>query len=261
MNRTITPLDADRLRASVADARIAIDVLAETDSTNAWLLRLAPNAAHRHAGFAEAQQAGRGRLGRAWRAQTGRHLLLSFGWHFASMPAPGLSLAAGVAVRQVLERAGVADAMLKWPNDIYWRGRKLAGVLVETRVAGDGVCAAIGVGVNVAFGDGEEGAIGVPAADLCSIVGHVPDRNQVGAELVSALHACCETFATDGFDAFRDDWDRYNAHAGQRVRILDGNDSCEGQVLGITANGALRLLLGEGREREFRAGDVSLRTF
>lgn len=259
MSAAIAPLDAGRLRASVADSRIALDVLAEADSTNAWLLRLAPDAAHRRAVFAEGQHAGRGRLGRAWRAQPGRHLLLSFGWHFAAMPAPGLSLAAGVAVRQGLKSTGVPDAMLKWPNDVHWHARKLAGILVETRVAGDGVCVAIGVGVNVAFGDGEESAIGVPAVDLCSILGHVPDRNELGARLVNALHACCETFAADGFDAFRDDWDRYNAHAGQRVRILEGDDSCEGQVLGIAANGALRLWLGEGRERVFHAGDVSLR--
>lgn len=263
MNAAIAPLDADRLRASVADSRIAIDVLAETDSTNAWLLRLAPDAAHRHAVFAEGQHTGRGRLGRTWHAQPGRHLLLSFGWYFAAMPTPGLSLAAGVAVRRALESRGVKDAMLKWPNDLYWRGRKLGGILVETRASmrtpGDRLLAVIGVGVNVAFGDGEERMIGVPAVDLRSIVGHVADRSDVGGQLVNALHACCETFAANGFDAFRDDWDRYNAHAGQRVRILDGNDRCEGQVLGIAANGALRLRLGEGRERVFHAGDVSLR--
>lgn len=259
MNTAIAPLDANRLRASVAAAGIAVDVLAETGSTNAWLLRLAPEAAHRRAVLAEAQQAGRGRLGRAWRAQPGRHILLSFGWQFAAMPTPGLSLAAGVAVRRALESVGVTDAMLKWPNDVCWRGRKLAGILVETRVAGDRLLAVIGVGVNVAFGDGEESAISVPAVDLRSILGHVPDRNDVGARLVNALHACCETFAMEGFDAFRDDWDRHNANAGQRVRITDGDDSCEGQVLGITANGALRLRLGEGRERIFHAGDVSLR--
>jgi BirA family biotin operon repressor/biotin-[acetyl-CoA-carboxylase] ligase len=259
MNTAIAPLDANRLRSLVADAGIAVDVLAETASTNIWLLRLAPDVAHRRAVFAEAQQAGRGRLGRAWRAQPGRHILLSFGWRFAALPTPGLSLAAGVAVRRALESGGVSDAMLKWPNDVCWRGRKLAGILVETRAAGDRLLAVIGVGVNVAFGDGEESAIGVPAVDLRSILGHLPDRNEVGARLVNALHACCETFSTEGFDAFRDDWDRHNAHAGQRVHVTDGDDGCEGQVLGVTADGSLRLRLAEGIQRVFHAGDVSLR--
>jgi BirA family biotin operon repressor/biotin-[acetyl-CoA-carboxylase] ligase len=259
MNVPLVPLESARLRECIADAGIAVDVLGETDSTNAWLLRLAPATAHRRAVFAEAQTAGRGRLGRSWRARAGRHLLLTIGWRFDAMPPPGLSLAAGVAVRRAIEASGVADATLKWPNDVFWHGRKLAGILIETRVAGDGVLAAIGAGINVALDDDEYREIDAAAVDLRAALGRLPDRNAVGAQIVRALDSCCEAFATSGFDVFRDEWNRHDANAGYRVRVMDGTGDCEGLALGVTADGALRLRVAGGQEQIFHAGDVSLR--
>lgn len=107
------------------------------DSTNerAFASLAAGDARHLDAHLAFAQSAGRGRLGRTWHSPPGEGLYLSLvllppapGW-----PAPALAMAAGLAVRDFALAAGVADARLKWPNDVLVRGAKLAGLLVEAR--------------------------------------------------------------------------------------------------------------------------------
>jgi BirA family biotin operon repressor/biotin-[acetyl-CoA-carboxylase] ligase len=107
------------------------------DSTNerAFAALAAGAARHFDAHLAHTQQAGRGRLGRGWHSPPGAGLYLSVvllppapGWS-----APALSMAAGLAARDLALAVGVADARLKWPNDVLVRGAKLCGLLVESR--------------------------------------------------------------------------------------------------------------------------------
>ena len=95
---------------------------------------------------ADHQTAGRGRLGRAWEAPPGTALLFSI---LLKPPperhAPELSLVAGVAVADALERALGLSVQIKWPNDVMLRRKKIAGCLAEAR---DGAVV-LGIGVNV----------------------------------------------------------------------------------------------------------------
>jgi BirA family transcriptional regulator, biotin operon repressor / biotin---[acetyl-CoA-carboxylase] ligase len=113
-----------------------------TDSTNMRARELAAaGAPHGTLVTAAEQSAGRGRQGRTWTAPPGRTLLCSVVVHG---PPPLVSLLAGVATAQAIGPA----ARLKWPNDVYVDGRKVAGILVEGRPQeGWGV---VGIGVNVA---------------------------------------------------------------------------------------------------------------
>jgi BirA family biotin operon repressor/biotin-[acetyl-CoA-carboxylase] ligase len=127
-----------------------VEVLEQVDSTNSELMRRA------RAGrlepvllVAEHQTAGRGRLGRQWlscddeRSQTA--LTFSVGLSLSPTDWSGLSLAVGVSVAQSLH----PDLRLKWPNDIWLRDRKLAGILIETASFGDVRYAVVGVGINI----------------------------------------------------------------------------------------------------------------
>ena len=93
---------------------------------------------------AREQTAGRGRQGRQWTAPAGRALLCSL---VIRDPPPLLTLAAGVAVAEVVE----PEAAIKWPNDVLLGGRKVAGILVEGRPQ-EG-WAVLGIGLNVALRD------------------------------------------------------------------------------------------------------------
>ena len=153
--------EPERLRAQLhsVEPGFQLEILATVDSSNSELMRRA------RAGncqptllIAQTQSAGRGRLGRQWHSasaqQAGRSLTFSLGLALPLRDWSGLSLAVGVCIAKCLERR--ADAAipaligLKWPNDLWWQERKLAGILIETAACGPALYVVVGVGVNIA---------------------------------------------------------------------------------------------------------------
>jgi BirA family biotin operon repressor/biotin-[acetyl-CoA-carboxylase] ligase len=135
-----------------------VRVLTETTSTNDEALAAVSGSAKTGIVWVtEIQTSGRGRRGNSWTAPPGECLMFSTLLRYVGPAARlrGLSVAAGLAVRDavslVLQRQGVhADLKVKWPNDVYANGKKIAGVLVETRPDGAGALGiALGVGLNV----------------------------------------------------------------------------------------------------------------
>lgn len=135
-----------------------VRVLVETTSTNdEALAAISGSAKTGIVWVSESQTSGRGRRGNSWTAPPGECLMFSTMLRYVGPVARlrGLGLAAGLAVRDavslVLQRQGVqAELKVKWPNDVYANGKKLAGVLVETRPDGAGALGiALGVGLNV----------------------------------------------------------------------------------------------------------------
>lgn len=257
-------LDAARIRAQLrTDPPLAVEVHAALDSTNDALLQRAP-AAHAVAIFAERQAAGRGRRGRRWLATPYRNLLFSLAWRFefGASALSGLSLAVGVALVEALREFGVADVGVKWPNDILWQERKLAGVLVDMRGEANGpTLAVIGVGINVEQDNATARAVDQPWIDLRQILAGAPlDRNRLAALALSHIAAALAQFARDEIAPFLARWDAYHVYAGRSVRVTRGDDTIDGEVLGVTAQGALLLRDRDGRERVFHAGEISVRT-
>jgi biotin-(acetyl-CoA carboxylase) ligase len=106
----------------------------------------------------------------------------------------GLSLAVSVALVRALRALGVTQAMVKWPNDVLWQQRKVAGVLIEVQGAADGPSAAvIGVGINVRLDERIRGRIDQPVADLTDA--GVPERrNRILAQVLAELAECWACF-------------------------------------------------------------------
>ena len=87
-----------------------------------------------------------------------------------SRASPALSLCVGVAVARALERAGAEGIRLKWPNDIWFRDRKLGGVLLELRAEASGPAhVVIGVGINVALGAAARGRIEATGVKVAAV--------------------------------------------------------------------------------------------
>jgi len=268
-------LDEGRIQARLiaSGSRAVVQVLDTIDSTNAEIARrlVAGPVAPGTVVVAEWQSAGRGRRGRSWTAPVGGSLAFSMAWPFSGGPAAlaGLPLAVGVAVVRGLARAGVAGVRLKWPNDVLWGEAKLGGILIESRAAraGEGVCAIVGVGINVLLDDEARALIRTASgdappqapADLAGALGAVPERSHVLACVVCALEAAMDRFADQGFEVFRDDWLALHALHGRAVRItgLDGRNM-EGVAVGVAGDGALVVDAAGGRTL-VHAGDVSLR--
>lgn len=243
----------------------SLELFSVTDSTNARALE---KAAQSHTGYvclAEHQLAGRGRRGRHWVSPFGSNLYLSASWGFDGGAAQleGLSLAVGVALCQVLEQQGLQEVSLKWPNDLLWRGRKLAGVLLE--MAGDpaGQChVVVGIGLNLAMPGTSADAIGQPWVDVrgaCAGEGVAePSRNQLAAALINALLPLLAGYHQTGFAAYLPAWQQRDAYAGQPVVMKSARREQRGIARGVDVTGALRLEV-DGAIELCHGGELSMR--
>jgi BirA family biotin operon repressor/biotin-[acetyl-CoA-carboxylase] ligase len=258
-------LDADAITAGLSPAASAelagLEVLFETDSTNAVALREPAPARGTRAWLAERQTAGRGRRGRRWSSPLAAHVYLSLSRRFDGGLAglQGLSLAVGVAAADALHALGYRQVRLKWPNDLVADGRKLGGILVEIGgEAGGPMRVVVGLGLNVAMPASAARDIDQPWCDLASLAATPPSRQAVCVALLDALLPMLARFEREGLAAFVEGWARHDVLAGQRVRLHVGDRVVEGVALGIAADGALRLREADG-ERHHHAGEASLR--
>ncbi|MCX7628276.1 MAG: biotin--[acetyl-CoA-carboxylase] ligase [Methylophilaceae bacterium] len=258
-------LDHQRVRghlAGLAD-RLWLQFHEVTDSTNTLLMRLASEGApHGTCVVAELQRNGRGRRGRMWHSGLGSGLTFSLLWRFdqGASALNGLSLAVGVALARALEELGMPEILLKWPNDVQYRHRKLAGILIELQGDAFGPSAAvIGVGLNVRQPAEVHVAIGHPVASLEEIWSDAIDRNYLLAVMLRHMVAVLDEFGQVGFRRLRDEWQARHAYHQQKVRLLlpDGTET-EAMVQGVDEDGALLADAGAGPQR-YASAEISLR--
>ncbi|MEW7983040.1 MAG: bifunctional biotin--[acetyl-CoA-carboxylase] ligase/biotin operon repressor BirA [gamma proteobacterium symbiont of Phacoides pectinatus] len=260
-------LDEALLRAgldrSVLERIDRIDLHDHIDSTNSYLMGLAPEQQHPvQVCLAELQTAGRGRRGRAWVSPYGCNIYLSIGWLYPMGPGhlSGLSLLAGIAVVRALESLGIEGAGLKWPNDILREGRKLAGLLLEVSGEHAGPSRVVlGLGFNLRLSREAARAIDQPWIDLASIPGSAGiGRNRLAAQLLNQLIAMLGRFEGEGLAPWVEEWTRLDLYYGQPVILQMGQRRVAGVHQGIDPSGAL-LLESQGALQTFHGGEISLR--
>lgn len=256
---------AAALTPEVSAQLTQLALLSITDSTNARALEQAQQSHSGYACLAEYQSAGRGRRGRQWVSPFGSNLYLSLTWGFdgGAVQLEGLSLAVGVALCRVLEQRGLTEVALKWPNDVLWRGRKLAGVLLEMTGDPAGQCqVVVGIGLNLAMPRSGGERIDQPWADVreaCAAENvALPGRNGLAADLLNELFPLLADYHLSGFEAYRLAWQKRDAFAGRQVRLQTQRSELLGVARGVDASGALRLEV-EGKERSFHGGELSMR--
>ncbi len=221
-------------------------------STNEWARRLAlEGAPHGTTVTADEQDAGRGRQGRAWTSPAGRALLASILVRDLG-PAHGLlPLAAAVAVCEACEERAPVNCEIKWPNDVWIDGRKVAGILVEGRPQ-EG-WAVIGVGVNVSTALEELPPELRESATSLRLAARPKRLRARALDLLPALTAVLARRLADPPDATVSAWSERDALRGERVAWQAG----EGTAAGIDGDGAL-LVDTEGGRVALDAGEVHL---
>ena len=218
----------------------------ELDSTNNWLMKQ-PIPPRGQAVLALRQTAGRGRLGRKWEAGNGGQLTGSFFIASGQWPhfPPALTLLVGLGVLCALEELGVEGLSLKWPNDLLWGRRKLAGILCEARTGG----MVAGVGVNLK--DEPEAypqELAVKLIHLETLGVQSPSPKELLERIlaqVDRLLALC----AGGLDPLVQLWHAKCGSIGALVRYDDDGEPQVGEVLGLSPQGALRLLGPKGEVR------------
>ena len=202
--------------------------------------------------LADVQSAGRGRGGRRWVSEGGRGL-----WFSMIVPERRAALAlmpirVGVAVLDVLGGLyGLEDVGLKWPNDLWWQDRKLAGILCEKYTGqSDEPGAVVGVGLNLAAPSG--GAFDVPPVGLDELVRTPVSRSRLLGALVRRIRGALERGGPRLSVAELTRIAERDPLLNRMVRCTDGPG---GIARGIGADGALRIETDDG-VRSVRTGSV-----
>ncbi|HUS13410.1 MAG TPA: biotin--[acetyl-CoA-carboxylase] ligase [Chloroflexia bacterium] len=229
----------------------AIDYYAQTASTN----DLAREQGRRGAPegllvITDEQTAGRGRRGRTWVAPPGSAILASLLLrpHVAPGELFAPTMILGLAVLEAA-RAWGAPAVLKWPNDVLCRGRKLAGILCEAGLTSGVVDFVVaGFGVNIAADPLPPGLADVATSLGAEITAPPPDRVTVLAHILAAAEARYLRWQAGAYSALWEEWQAALVTLGTAVRIDPGDGVVvSGQALRVERDGTLvvRTAVGE----------------
>ena len=263
-------LDVNEIISNFPQANLPfyLIILDSIDSTNRFLLDQViadSNCLHGNPVIiTELQTQGRGRLGRRWYSGLGDSLTFSLSWRF-DCPVrllSGLSLVTGVAIIRALTHFGIKNLSLKWPNDVLFHSRKLAGILIELcSSTQSGSAVVIGIGLNIQLSPLAKSNIDQAFVDLFAITGRAIDRNQLLAVLLSELAGVLNKFNHLGFSYFRNEWLRYHAYEGQLITInLPDGRIIKGVVDGVELDGSITLNLESGKKESYSSGEITLRS-
>lgn len=254
MTLSFVPLIAEKILTHINPVHrhqlAKLEILKCIGSTNQHLLDHAKESPSGWVCLAEQQTQGRGRRGREWLSMPGSSILCSLLWRFSITltDISSLSVAVGVMLMRALKKYGVSvNVQLKWPNDILYEGRKLAGILIERR----GDCVVIGFGLNVSL----------PSelyVSLKEMVGDV-DRNQLTGLIVNELFVGLVNYEKSGLMTFLVEWERYDFLIGKEVIVDMPEGKVIGKAQGISENGELLVLDEQDVVKRFCYGEVSVR--
>lgn len=240
---------------------------ASIDSTMAAARECAERGeAHGTAVLAESQNSGRGRLGKVWNSPPGKGLYCTILLRPSSLAGelfPFITLVAGNAVAAVIERITDIPVGLKWPNDLYWQGRKLGGILTESVIlqAQSGAnYALVGIGLNINT-NREDFPIELQdtATSIYLMTGNVWDIRQIFVQIRDELLLQVQAFAQRGLGEVIAKWRKRDFLLGQRLQWLTiGRECVVGVSLGIDDYGRLHIRDDNGKIHEILSGDIQL---
>jgi BirA family biotin operon repressor/biotin-[acetyl-CoA-carboxylase] ligase len=257
------PLDTARVRALLSAQRLGttLHYFQQIGSTNTHARELAERGAGEgEIVLAEAQTHGRGRLGRPWESPPFSNLYLSIILRpkLAPRDAPQITLTAAVALVETVGFFLPSAPSIKWPNDILFDGKKLAGILTEAACDAERVeYVILGIGLNLNYRtEAMPEELRGRATSLADLTGKNVSRESVLVRLIQCLDRCYGELEATGFEGLRPRWEAHFALRGRRVRVELGGESVIGRARGIDRNGALIVEDEQGRSRSVIAGDV-----
>jgi len=251
--------DVERFEALRTAAGIALGrplvVTRETGSTNDdALMAVRSGAPHGTTFVTDSQTRGRGRRGHTWTSPPGENLTFSILLrpNLDAERTSVLSLVVGLAAREALSRRVPAQVRVKWPNDVVVGNRKLAGILVESRLSGstvDAVVVGVGINVHMRLLPPDIAAI---ATSLALLGDPAPNREAVLAEFLSSFEARFRAFVEGGLVSLVGELREHDALAGERLRVGE----LTGTGAGIGEEGALLLRDDAGTIHAVTSGTV-----
>ena len=255
-------LDVDAIEARTAGGVIGgkVVVYNSTASTNDIAWQYADNPVNNGiAIFAESQQKGRGRQGNKWLSGKGQSVLCSILGLGCKCKFEMLTLAIPIAIVETMGAFGVSRAKIKWPNDVLIKGKKAAGVLVESRTTKGKSDYVIGIGVNCHqdeefFGKHD---LAMPATSIDIETGNCVDRNELAAALLKQSERWLLIAETKKKQLVQR-WQQLSSQLGHRVELKYNQQKFSGNCIGVDPLKGLILQLDSGARRMFDAAHTTI---
>jgi BirA family biotin operon repressor/biotin-[acetyl-CoA-carboxylase] ligase len=254
-------LDRDRIKSNLKTGRIGkkVVVFNSTSSTNDVAAQYAKNSANDGlVVLAEHQTSGRGRNAARWLSGRGDSILCSILLTECKISSEPLSLACAVATAESIGKCANTDAKIKWPNDIILNGKKVAGILVESKKTGKHTSCIIGIGINCHQTRHSFPAELRPSATSIDIeTGAVTDRVTLARRLlVSVDHWLANAEKNDQKVVER--WQKLSTQLNHRVSLVYNRKRFVGNCIGIDPQQGLVVQLDAGGIRMFHAAHTTI---
>lgn len=210
--------------------------------------------------IADEQTAGRGRLGRTFYspAREGVYLSVLLKPQLALEEVPLLTICAAVAVSRAIERVCGISPEVKWVNDIFYKGKKLCGILSEGFVSAElGQVESVVVGMGINTGDVDP-AVAEIATSLAEAAGVRGIRNWLAAEMLNCFEEVYNSFTSGGRREILGEYSGRLFITGWRVEVVGAGVPYSATVLGIDDSGALLVKNASGQKKALRTGEIRL---
>lgn len=236
------------------------------DSTNITAKELAEKGAEEGTIVqADEQKLGRGRLGRVWKSPAQSGLWFSIILRPKMEPQYGaqITLLTAVALVEAIKSATGIKTWIKWPNDILVKGKKIAGILSEMKLAEEGIdYIIIGIGLNVNIAKEDLGELlSETASSVYLETGKFYDRQLILEDFCISLKKWYEIWQRAGFKSVRERWLANNCTIGEFVKVKDNNKEIfAGIAKKIDDYGCLLVQSPKGTTKEFDFGEISIRS-
>lgn len=210
--------------------------------------------------LADSQNAGKGRMGRAWSSPSGKNVYISVILRPTIPPylAPRLTIVTAVALSDTLKDAGVPEHRIKWPNDILVKDKKLSGILTEMKGDTDAIEFIItGIGINInATLDDYPPELHSTVTSLNIILNRITDRNDFIALLLSNFEKNYNRFLQGEFSGILTTWKEQADIVNREIKVQQFNEIFSGRVIDLNEDG--NLIVDTGVEiRTVNSGDIN----
>ena len=254
-------LDSDKISKNLKTKRIGRKILVynSTSSTNDIASEYARNKTNDGlAIFAEEQTAGKGRAGARWSSKRAESILCSIIIADSKLNAELLSLTCAVATAEAIGKPANSEARIKWPNDIMLNGKKIAGILLESKSNDAGNAYIIGIGINCHQSRESFPAELQSTATSIDMESHsVSDRVLLAKRLLTSVENWLKVAERNSKDV-TERWRELSVQLGQRVKILYNGRKFVGNCIGIEPEKGLILQLETGGVRMFVAAQTTI---
>ena len=254
------PLDKEKILSKLSNefrSKVALEVFDTISSTNDYLLRKEKNKNKDiKICIAEEQTKGRGRRGKSWISPKFKNIYFSLNSYLKKEDLSVLSIAVALSVSKVLTKINVMS-LIKWPNDLLVRNKKICGILIETAKVGELTKVVIGIGINVNMEYSE--LIDQEWTSIKLEKKQSVDRNSIITEMISQLCITLNKFEQEEFDYFLKKFTSLDLLKDKEFTLKDKpNETFIGK--GIDNKGLLIAQnLKDQRMVKFSSGEVSLK--